>query len=406
MPEDGDMKLFSSFRDSAVRDRHAWPLLVMICVTMIGSGMMAPVLSLYAATFGVTSTLVGMLVTIFGIGRLFANFPSGYLSQSFGRRPLLILGPLIIATGCIGAALTTDFTHLLVWRFVQGLGSGMYMTVSIAALADMGDSSSRARLIGRYQAALQFGATIGPAFGGFVAERFGLAAPFWALLALSLATALLGVFSYRDRTTPIATLSGAFGAKRGLFTLPFISISLVSGVSFFTRTACLFQLMPLIGHDDFKLDVGAIGVGVTISAGAILFVLPLSTRLIERMGARWAVIASMFASALGVALLVAGSHPFWFWASMVVYGLAGGFNGPAIGAYTMECLRRSQYGAGMGMQRTISDVGYVIGPVAVGLAADRTPFGNTAGVWLTVALIVLSTILFAISSAVSQSRRA
>jgi len=58
------------------------------------------------------------------------------------------------------------------------------------------------------------------------------------------------------------------------------------------------------------------------------------------------------------------------------------------------------------MQRTISDVGYVIGPVAVGLAADKTSFGNGAGVWLTVALIVFSTTLFMISSAVSQSRRA
>ena len=83
----------SSLRESLARDRQAWPLLAMICVTMIGSGMMVPVLSLYAATFGVTSTLVGMLVTIFGVGRLFSNYPSGYLSQKLGRRPLLIASP-------------------------------------------------------------------------------------------------------------------------------------------------------------------------------------------------------------------------------------------------------------------------------------------------------------------------
>ncbi len=377
----------------------------MICCTMIGSGMMAPVLSLYAATFGVTSTLVGMLVTMFGVGRLFANLPAGYLSQAFGRRPLLILGPILICVGCVGAALTGDFMQLLGWRFVQGLGSGMYMTVSIAALADMSNSSSRARLVGLYQAALQLGATIGPVVGGFVADRFGLAAPFWALLGISALTALLAFVSFRDQYAKISTLSGAMGAKRGLFTLPFMSISIVSGVSFFTRTACLFQLMPLIGHDTFGLDVGSIGLGITISAGSILLVLPLSSRLIAHMGSRLSVIVSMLASGVGLLLLIAGPDPFWFWASMAVYGLAGGFNGPAVGAYTIEVLPRSKFGPGMGLQRTISDVGYVAGPVVVGMIGDHSGYGHTGGILASVALLTASTALFALASSVSHSRR-
>lgn len=404
MREDQTMAL-TNIKDALARDRNAWPLLVMICCTMVGSGMMVPVLSLYAATFGVTSTLVGMLVTIFGIGRLFANIPAGYLSQTFGRRPLLIMGPLVISVGCVGAALTNDFTHLLVWRFVQGLGSGMYMTVSLAALADMSSSESRARLVGLYQAALQLGATIGPIIGGFVADHFGLAAPFWALLAISLATAVLAVFSFRDNRVKSSTMSGSIGARRGIASLPFLSISLVSSVAFFTRTACLFQLMPLMGHDTFKLDVSTIGLGITISAGSILFVLPLSSMLIARMGARVAVIVSMVASGVGVGLLIGGTHPAWFWASMVVYGLAGGFNGPAVGAYTIEVLPRHQYGPGMGLQRTISDVGYVAGPVVVGLTSDYSGYGHPAGVAFSVALLFASTLLFAIVTAFGSSRR-
>jgi MFS family permease len=349
---------------------------------MVGSGMMVPVLSLYAATFSVSSTLVGMLVTMFGIGRLCANLPSGYL----------------------GAALTSDFTHLVAWRFVQGVGSGMYMTVSLAALADMATSASRARLVGLYQAALQLGATIGPLIGGYIAEHFGLAAPFWALLVISIATAILGVVSYRDAPARVATMSGALGARRGLFTLPFLSISFVSGVSFFTRTACLFQLMPLMGAETFKLDVASIGIGIAISAAAILVVLPVSGLLIQRMGARWAVIMSMLGSAVGVALLAGGAHPAWFWASMALYGLAGGFNGPAVGAYTIEVLPRSKYGPGMGLQRTISDVGYVAGPVVVGFVSDHAGFGLPGGVWANVVLLVAATGLFALTNLAGPRR--
>jgi multidrug resistance protein len=392
------MSFMSSLRDSLARDRQAWPLLAMICVTMIGSGMMVPVLSLYAATFGVTSTLVGMLVTIFGVGRLFSNYPSGFLSQRLGRRPLLIAGAIIIGVGCIGAALTTDFTWLVFWRFVQGVGSGMYMTVSGAALADMSTSENRARLVSLYQAALQFGAAIGPVFGGFVASHFGLAAPFWALFVIAVGTVFLGIFSFRDQHAKVSTMSGALGAQRGLITLPFMSISLVTCVVFFTRTAFLFQLVPLIGDQDFKLSVGTIGIGITFSACAILIVLPLAATMIQRLGSRMSVIISLAFSSLGIFLLIGGQNPYWFWVSMAVYGLAGGLNGSAIGAYTIEVLPRNQYGQGMGLQRTIGDVGYVAGPVAIGLFSDWSSLGNAAGIIACSALIGAATVLFMIAS--------
>lgn len=398
------MSFLSSLRDSFARDRQAWPLLAMICVSMTGSGMMVPVLSLYAATFGVTSTLVGMLMTIFGIGRLVSNYPGGWLSQRLGRRPLLIAGSVVIGIGCIGAALTNDFYHLVFWRFVQGVGSGMYMTVSGAALADMTTSESRARIVGLYQAALQFGASIGPVFGGFVASYFGLRAPFWALLAISVATVLLGIFSFRDQQAKVSTMSGALGVQRGLITLPFISIALVSCVVFFTRTAFLFQLVPLIGDAYFKLGVAAIGFGVTITAGVMLLVLPLATALINRLGSRMSVFLSLVVSALGIALVIGGAHPFWFWISMIIYGLAGGFNGSAVAAYTIEVLPRNQYGQGMGLQRTIGDIGYVAGPVVIGLVSDWSRFGNSAGVVACSALILIAAFLFLPASYISKSR--
>lgn len=393
-----------TFMNSLRADRQAWPLLAMICITMIGSGMMAPVLSLYAATFGVTATMVGMLVTIFGVGRLMSNFPAGYVSQRVGRRPILIAGALIIGAGCAGAGLANDFESLVAWRFVQGVGSGMYMTVSAAALADLSNSETRTRLVSMYQAALQLGATLGPVFGGFIASRFGLAAPFWALLVISAATAAVGMIAFRDRHAPVSTRSAAMGAQRGLWTLPFISISLVSCVVFFTRTAYLFQIAPLMGDQDFRLGVGAIGLAVTLSAGAILLVLPLSSLLIRRLGSRMSVALSLILSAVGIVMILGGSHQAWFWASMIVYGLASGFNGPAVGAYTIEVLPRAKYGSGMGLQRTISDVGYVAGPVAVGLVADWSASGNAAAAWACGALLALAVVLFAAASAPGKRR--
>ena len=376
---------------------------------MIGSAPVVPMLSLYALTFGVSATLVGMLVTIFGIGRIVANFPSGWLSQRFGRRPLLAAGPAITAIGAVGAALTGDFYWLLFWRFIQGVGSGMYQTVSLAALADLSTPKTRSRLVGLYQAALQIGASIGPLFGGYVAKYFGLAAPFWALFIIAVVTFVLAIWTYRDSDiavpSPSRAMSGSLGRSRGLMSVPFLSISFVNAIKFFTRTACMFQLIPLIGVATFKLDVGQIGLAITIIAFAMLLALPSASVICDKMGSRFAVIASCILTMVGLALILAGSHPVWFWSSMIVYGLASGLSTAAIGAYTIEVLPRHKYGEGMGMQRTISDIGYVAGPVFAGVAADISGYGNEGGIVATMVLVGIATLLFMVTSASSSAGR-
>lgn len=398
----------TAFFDAMRQDRRVWPLMLLICCTMIGSALVVPMLSLYAQTFGVSATLVGMLVTIFGIGRIVANFPSGWLSQRFGRRPLLAAGPAITAIGAVGAALTGDFYWLLFWRFIQGVGSGMYQTVSLAALADLSTPQTRSRLVGVYQAALQIGASIGPFIGGYVAKYFGLAAPFWVLLAIAIVTFVLALVTFKDvpiTTKPSRSMSGALGRSRGLMSVPFLSISLVNAIKFFTRTACMFQLIPLLGVEKFRLDVGQIGVAITIIAFAMLLALPSATLLCDKMGSRFAVVLSCVLTIAGLALILVGNHPIWFWSSMVVYGLASGLSTASIGAYTIEVLPRHKYGEGMGMQRTISDIGYVAGPVFAGLAADLSGYGNSGGIVATLVLVGLATIVFVITSARSSAGR-
>ena len=61
------------FLEPLRQEKRLAPLLVMIACIMMGSGLVAPILSLYAQTFGVAGALVGTLITVFGIGRLLAN---------------------------------------------------------------------------------------------------------------------------------------------------------------------------------------------------------------------------------------------------------------------------------------------------------------------------------------------
>lgn len=390
----------ASFFEPLRQDRRILPLLIMICFIMSGSGLVSPILAIYAQTFGVASTLVGTLVTMFGVGRLVANLPAGYLSQRIGRRPLLIAGPLIVAGASMGAALSNDFIGLVGWRFFQGLGSGIYITASMAALADISAPSSRAGNLALYQAALQLGATVGPAFGGLVAHVSGYAAPFWAYMVVGLVAALTAIFGFEDTLDKVeARKPLPTGVRRtGMMTPAFTFVCILTLAIFFTRVVTLFQLVPFIGAETFGLGVGAIGLALTLCAAANFFGLPMTAPLIERFGARIVIIGSTLVTAAATAMLALDTSAAWFWLSVVGLGIAMGVSYPALSTFVIGCLPRERYGPGMGMQRTFGDVGFVTGPVIAGALDDMAGSGHTIVIGMNVVLLCACTLLFALGS--------
>jgi multidrug resistance protein len=393
------MSLATRYLQPLRNEPRLLPLIVMIACIMMGTGIVAPILSLYAQTLGVSSTLVGTLVTIFGVGRLVANMPAGYLSQRIGRKPLLAAGPLLVAVSAAGAALTSDFATLLVWRFLQGVGSGVYVTTSMAALADISPPASRAGNLALYQAALQLGATMGPAFGGYLANLFGYTAPFWAYMVVGLTAATLAIVAFKDTLNKADARKPLPSAvsRRGMMTAPFTSVCILAGVVFFTRAATLFQLIPLLGSESFGLSVAQVGLALTVNAMMNFVALPFAAPLTDRLGARGVVFWSTLGSAAALALIYAAPSVTWFWAAVVLLGFASGVSYPATSAFTISCLPRERYGPGMGVQRTFGDVGFVIGPVAIGAMADASG-GHFSGTMLNVVLLVISAAVFVVGS--------
>jgi len=61
-------------------------------IMMIGIGIVSPILPHYARSFGVNITMVGLLITVFGLARIAIDVPAGSLVEIFGRRSMLVLG--------------------------------------------------------------------------------------------------------------------------------------------------------------------------------------------------------------------------------------------------------------------------------------------------------------------------
>jgi MFS transporter, DHA1 family, multidrug resistance protein len=374
-------------------------MLVVVALVMSGNGLVAPMLSIYAKTFAASTTLAGMVITIFGLARLLVNYPAGAVSQRYGRRHLLGAGPAIIAVGSAGAALAPSIEWLLFWRFVQGAGSGIYMTVSSAALADLARQGDRGRIMALQQTVMWLGSGLGPGIGGFLAYHLGLSAPFWAYGAVGAAAALMVWFCLDETTEQVdlgVAASQSTEAPQQLWELPaFTSLCLLYFATFFTRTASQWLLIPLIAVGRFKMAVDTVGLALTMLAVGTFVVLPLSGSVIDRFGAGRATVVAVLTSASALALLALGQSPVFFWAGLFLLGVGIGVSSPATSVLSAEILPRSRYGPGMGMLRTFGDAGFVVGPILVGVLDDFGSSGVVGGLLFNVSLLVLAVVIFA-----------
>src|SRR5712692_9573443 len=92
-------------------------------IMSLGQGMVVPTIPTLASAFDLTAGLAAQLVTAGMIGRVFALLPTGTLLDRYGRRPILIGGPLLVALASALTAVATVFPLLLLAQLLTGVGT-------------------------------------------------------------------------------------------------------------------------------------------------------------------------------------------------------------------------------------------------------------------------------------------
>ena len=80
---------------------HEVLLIVSVSTTlvMLGQGIAGPILPLFARSFGVSTAAIGLTLSAFALARMLTNVPSGLVADRWGRRILLIGGPIVTGLG-------------------------------------------------------------------------------------------------------------------------------------------------------------------------------------------------------------------------------------------------------------------------------------------------------------------
>ena len=377
-----------------------------VFLIMLGLGLVTPILPLYAQSFGVGAAAVGSLVMVFGIARIVVNIPAGQWTDTFGRKRMLVLGPLLNAAGALGLAFSGSFVELLIWRVVQGAGSAVVTTAAMIAVADISSRENRGRVMSMYQGSLLLGAGAGPAFGGIMADAYGVRAPFLAFAVLTILAAIWALLRIPE-TRPDAAPQEA--SKPGVAALPeptlrqvmgdmlrnrnFILISAVTLGIFFTRSGGQMTLLPLLGHNVLGMSESQIGLAFTLIAGCNFVALYFAGTLADRLGRKAVIVPSGLLTALSIVLFMVTGSVEAFFRNAFLLGVGTGLGGPAPAAYATDIVPRARMGPAMGLYRSISDLGLVIGPVLLGAIVDISGYNLAFGV--NALILIVTTAAFA-----------
>ncbi len=385
-------------------------ILIAVAAHMMLFGMLTPVMASYAQGFGVSDWQVGLMITLFALGRLGADIPAGHFAQRFGLYGLLWAGPLLCALGSALGALATDYTAVLVGRTVQGIGSGLFMTAATIFCAQQSDRRSRGKIMSVFQGAMLVGATFGPSVGGVAAGLFGQTGPFWVATGVGAVTTLVVLLRF-----PAAQMAQAHAQRvrdtvdqgrhatlRLLLILPFVCVLLVNFGIFLTRTAGQWQMIPLMVVERFAFSPEQIGFALTLSAFATLLILPVSAWLVDRVSRPRLIFLALLGVVASLVAIVISDQAWLFYLAMLGMGVATGISGPAVAAYAVDVVPEAQQAPAMGIMRFAGDLGYLVGPVSLGFLLERYALGYTGGIALNAALLAVCALFFI---ALSRRRR-
>ena len=372
---------------------------VLIAVNQLGFGGVVPALPLYAKSFGVSASAIGLAVAVYGLARFVVAMPSGQLCDRIGRRPTLAVGGVVSTLGNFWCAEAAGFPEFIVARFLAGAGAGLVLTAGQVVLADITTPDRRGRTMAIYHGAFIFAVGIGPFPGGLLADYLGLAAPFRAYAAAGFLVSLLAWFAVGE-TRGLSHPQGGSGWSRGptLITqmrllwpqIGFVLVCLVGLVNAVVRTGGLFNIIPVLGSVRLGLSVAEIGGALALGSVMGLSVAYPAGMLVDRFGRKTVIVpATVIAGFSLLMFCFAPSYP-WFTVACVFWGIAMSVGGSAPVAYAADLAPHGMNAVAMSTYRMVSDFGYITGPIVLGLIVDgygsNTALVTAAGLTLLVGL--------------------
>jgi MFS family permease len=360
---------------------------------MVGVGVIAPLLPIFAESLGATGLWIGVIFSAYSFSRLIFLPIAGKLSDRYGRKRIVVSGLILYSFISLLYIISNTPEELSAVRFLHGISSAMIIPVAMAAAAEFSPRGEEGYIIGVFNRSLFLGMASGPFIGGFVSDFIGYRYTFLVISLIGLVTLLFVFFTFPEIEVKRKELkiSKINTRVRGAFLFRFInSMGRGSILSF------LPIYLGLIGY-----SAGVIGILISLNLFVSAIIQPSSGKLSDRIGTVYPVTLSAIFSAVLLFIIPRISEISILLILSVFLGVSSALAIPAIGAIVAVEGRDGGMGQLIGTLSASKSLGRIIGPLVSGAIYDLFG-GGVPGIQMAfnfaAFLSILSILLFLLSN--------
>ena len=344
-------------------------------IGLMGFGIILPLFPFYAERLGAGPEIITLSMAFFSVGQFIAAPFWGRVSDSIGRKKVLILTLFGSAISYIILAFAPTITTVILSRILSGFMAGN-ISIAFAYVTDITDNENRSAGLGKVSAGLGLGFMTGPAIGGLLAGN-DVANANYILVALSGAginlIAMLATIFFLKESLPVVDRR-PFGSVLNLFEkgtfspektiLPLI----ICGLIFYTAMSLMEAIFPLWSNSIFNYGPTNIGtvffvlgfIGVVIQGGLI-------GPMTKLIGERKLVQIASLSVALGLILIGLSLDEVTLWIGLSFYGMGAAIFNPSLSSLISKRAKPYERGKFLGQYQSASAMGRIIGPAFSGV---------------------------------------
>lgn len=398
-----------------VRSR-LFPIYFTVFLDMLGVGIVIPVLAplilspdsllvIVGLNGGTRAVILGLLIAAYPLAQFFGAPIIGALSDTHGRKPILLLslagtlvGYLFFASGILWHNIWLLFTSRLIDGFTGG-----NISVAMSAIADVSSREDKAKNFGLVGMMFGLGFILGPYIGGklsdpHLASWFNFATPFFFAALLSACNMLLLQFNFQETLlnrirAKISALTGVRHLLRAvkmekLRVMFLVMFLLIFGFNFFTQ---FFQVYLLQKFSFTQSQIGDffayVGLWIALTQGFLIR--PIAKRFTPLAIVRVTILL------LSVALLalLLPTHAWQLLLVMPFIAIANGLTHPNATAIISNLTDPTAQGEVFGITQSFQSLGMALPPLIAGLIVtvhQSLPI-TVASITVFVAWVVLVT---------------
>jgi len=368
-------------------------LLLALFIAVLGVGIIAPIIPIYATDLGATGVTLGLMIAAFSISRTALQPVVGSQSDRHGRKRFLVAGLSLYAVMGLTYTLATSVEHLILIRLFHGVGSAMIMPIAMAYIGDLTPHGQEGRYMGMLNIALFAGISGGPILGGVFRDTTGINPAFYTMSALTAASLVLII-----TLLPPQRSDREIQPSPGLLTTlrRMLRNSRVVGM-LLPRIGSMIVMIPTMAFLPILMDtsMGATGVeiGIVIAARTIVTAglqFPFG-KIADRYNKVVLILTGCFIISAGVFLMpFAVDFLQLVWLSVLI-GIGEALIWPTLGAIAVE--EGHQYGQGsmMGVFNMAMSLGVLIGSLVAGSLTDL--IGLEYAFYVTAIILAVSAVV-------------